>query len=112
MPTCKKCALQHHLDHASAIRAQRHAHANLAGALLDVVRRHAVEADGREHQSQPAEQQREVGDHALLREVGRHSTVLYESTLYITRLGSTSPSACFTFACSSGGFPGAHNTML
>ena len=59
-------AMQHHPDDLPAIGAERHPDADLVRALRDAVGRHAIEADGGEHQRDDAEQSREARHGAFL----------------------------------------------
>ena len=62
-------AAQHQSDHVAAIRAERHAQADFAGAPRNRIRSDAIEAHRRQHERQQSEQCRQAGDQALLVEI-------------------------------------------
>ena len=75
---CRKAPRKHQADHVAAIRAQRHAHADLAGAPLDGIRSHAIQSDGGQDQREYAEHAGHLRDGALLIEL-RINLVLQRS---------------------------------
>ena len=59
-----KCCPQH----LRALRAERHADADLVRALHDLIANQSIQADTRQSNGQYAERDRQLGDHALLHE--------------------------------------------
>ena len=69
----RRCDKQHRLahhqpQHVLALRAERHADADLVGAPRDVVRHQAEQTDRREQQREPAEQRIRLREQLFLRE--------------------------------------------
>ena len=60
---------QHEADDIATVRAQRHAHADLAGAPLHGVGRDTVQADRGQYQREDAEHASHLRDRALLIEL-------------------------------------------
>ena len=61
-------AFQDHADHVPARRAERHADADLVGPLRDEVGHDPVDADGRDHQAEAAEEDEQGHVEAALRQ--------------------------------------------
>ena len=61
---------QYQTQDVHAVGAQRHAHADLRGPPHHAIGGEAIEPDGRQQQGDEAEGPRQIGDHALLIEVG------------------------------------------
>ena len=63
---------QHHPAHRAAVRAERHAHADLARALRDGVREHAVQSDAASSVASDGERRGQRRDHAIDEDVFVH----------------------------------------
>ena len=63
---------QHQLQHRAALRSQRHADTDLAGAPADRISHHAIESHDGEHDRQPGESPQQNHGEALLRKLAEH----------------------------------------
>jgi hypothetical protein len=99
-------ALPHdHAQHVAATGAERHADADLAGALRDGVRHHAVHADGREQHGDRGER----AEHAAVQPVRPRGVVAYLAivrTSYAGSVGSSARSCRRTAGATGAGSPG------
>ena len=66
-----QATLHDHADDLRGLRAERHADADLRGALRYRVGEHGIEPDHRHHERQPREHRRQRCDDALRAEAGR-----------------------------------------